>query len=146
MITCILDQGWSHSRLPWLDMVVVCLDGVGLKPVSWAVRYFDKLQWRAVMCACLWLWLWPCPFPYPCPFLCPCSYPCMCPYLYRPRFLCLRFSASESCQPNALLLRMHAIEFRSGASEPNRDGFKPWAEVTRRCKVIGMSRSVITEL
>ena len=30
------------------DMVLICLDGVGVKQVSWAVRYLDKPRWRAV--------------------------------------------------------------------------------------------------
>ena len=48
LYTCIVDQDWSDSRLPWLDIVLLCLDVVGLKRVSWAVRYLDKPEWRAV--------------------------------------------------------------------------------------------------
>ena len=48
LFTCIVDQDWSDSKLPWLDMFLLCLDGVGLKQVSWAVRYLDKPQWKAV--------------------------------------------------------------------------------------------------
>ena len=43
-----MDQDWSDSGLPWLDMVLLCLDGVGLMRVSWAVSYLYKPQWRAV--------------------------------------------------------------------------------------------------
>ena len=43
-----MEQDWSDSRLPWLDIVLVRLDGVGLKRVSWAVMCLDKPQWRAV--------------------------------------------------------------------------------------------------
>ena len=43
-----MGQDWSDSSLPWLDMVFLCVDGVGLKQVSWAVRYLDKPRWRAV--------------------------------------------------------------------------------------------------
>ena len=48
----IVDQDCSDSRLPWLVMVVICLDGIGLKGVSWAVRYLDKPRWRAVIRSC----------------------------------------------------------------------------------------------
>ena len=44
---CIWDTNWRDSRLPWLDKVLSWLDGVGLKGVSWAVRYLEKPQWRA---------------------------------------------------------------------------------------------------
>ena len=40
-ITC-----WRESRSPCLDRVLLCL--VGLKWVSWEVRYLDKPHWRAV--------------------------------------------------------------------------------------------------
>ena len=42
LCTCILDCDWSESRLPWLDRVLLCVVGVGLNGVSWAVRYLDK--------------------------------------------------------------------------------------------------------
>ena len=48
LFACIGDKDSSDIRLPWLDIVLVCFDGVGLKRVSWAVRYLDKPQWRAV--------------------------------------------------------------------------------------------------
>ena len=35
--TCIVDQDW-------IGIVLLCLDGVGLKQVSWAVRYLVKLK------------------------------------------------------------------------------------------------------
>ena len=38
----------SDRRLPCLDVDLFCLDGVGMKRVSQAVRYLDKPQWRAV--------------------------------------------------------------------------------------------------
>ena len=31
LLTCIVNRGWSDSRLPWLDIVILCMDGVGLK-------------------------------------------------------------------------------------------------------------------
>ena len=31
LFICILDQYLTHSWLPWLDFVLVCLDGIGLK-------------------------------------------------------------------------------------------------------------------
>ena len=43
-----MDCDWWESRLPWLDRVPLCLVGVGLKRVSWAVRYLDEPYWRAV--------------------------------------------------------------------------------------------------
>ena len=49
LFACIVDQDWIDGRLPWLDIVLVRLDGVGLKRVSWEVRYVDKPQWRAVI-------------------------------------------------------------------------------------------------
>ena len=30
-----MEQDLSDSRLPWVDIVLLCLDGVGLKRVSW---------------------------------------------------------------------------------------------------------------
>ena len=51
LFTCILDQDWSDSRPPWLDIVLLCLDGVEIQLVSWAVRYLDKPQWRTVYCS-----------------------------------------------------------------------------------------------
>ena len=44
----IVDKYWSDSRPPWLELVLVCLDVVGLRWVSWAVRYLDKPPRRAV--------------------------------------------------------------------------------------------------
>ena len=38
------------SLLPWLDIVLLCTDGVRMQWVSWAVRYFDEHEWRAVYC------------------------------------------------------------------------------------------------
>ena len=34
---------WLSTRVP------LCLVGVGLKSISWAVRYLDKPSWRAVV-------------------------------------------------------------------------------------------------
>ena len=48
IFSCYLDQYWCDRRLTWLDIVWLCFDEVGLKRVSWAVRYLDKPQWRAV--------------------------------------------------------------------------------------------------
>ena len=48
LCACMVDQDWSDSRLPRLDMVLLCLDEVRMKRVSWAVRYLDKSQWWAV--------------------------------------------------------------------------------------------------
>ena len=46
-----MDQEFSDSRLPilpWLDLILFSLDGVGLKQVSWADMYLEKPQCRAV--------------------------------------------------------------------------------------------------
>ena len=43
-----MDPDWSGSRLPSLDIVLLCLDGTVLKLVSTAVRYLDQLRWSAV--------------------------------------------------------------------------------------------------
>ena len=40
--TFILDCDWRESILPWLDSVLLCFVGVGLKGLSWAVRNLDK--------------------------------------------------------------------------------------------------------
>ena len=45
----IVDRGQRQSRLPSLARVLLCLFRVGVPQVSWAVRYFDKLQWRALL-------------------------------------------------------------------------------------------------
>ena len=36
------------SRLPTLARVLLCLVRVGVPRVSWAIRYLNKLRWRAV--------------------------------------------------------------------------------------------------
>ena len=48
LFTFIVDGGWRESRLPSLAGVLLCLVRVGVLRVSWAVRYLDKPQWRAV--------------------------------------------------------------------------------------------------
>ena len=47
LFTYIVDKDWSDIRLIWLDIVMLCLDGVGLKRMSLAVRYLEKPQWTA---------------------------------------------------------------------------------------------------
>ena len=42
LFTGIVDQSLRNSRLLCPDMVLSCLNGVGLKRVSWAVLYFNK--------------------------------------------------------------------------------------------------------
>ena len=44
----IVDCGRRESRLPSLTTVPLCLVIVGVLLVSWAVRYLDMPQWRAV--------------------------------------------------------------------------------------------------
>ena len=46
-----MDKDWRDSRIPGLEIIVLCLGGVELKYVSWAVRYLDKPQLRAVALA-----------------------------------------------------------------------------------------------
>ena len=48
LFTCMVGQDRGDSRLPWLDIVLVYLDWVGRKWVSWADRYLDKPHRRAV--------------------------------------------------------------------------------------------------
>ena len=60
-----VDQGWRKSMLPSLARFLLCLVRVGVPWVSWAVRYLDKLRWRAVdfrgvdgwPCWIMYLWL-----------------------------------------------------------------------------------------
>ena len=49
LFICFFNQDWDESRLKWLDIVLLCLNGVRLKWVSWAVKYLDKPLWRAVI-------------------------------------------------------------------------------------------------
>ena len=46
LISFILDQGWCDRRIPWLDIVMICLDGVRLKQVSWAGRYLESSGYK----------------------------------------------------------------------------------------------------
>ena len=43
--TCIVDHGWNDIRLPWLDIVLFCMDGVWTEV---SVRYLDKPWCRDV--------------------------------------------------------------------------------------------------
>ena len=45
----VVDSGWRSSRLPSLARVILCLVRVVVPRLSWAVRYLDKLQGRAVL-------------------------------------------------------------------------------------------------
>ena len=47
LFTFNVDRGW---RFPSLARVLLCMVRVGVPRVSWAVRYLDKLQWRAMIC------------------------------------------------------------------------------------------------
>ena len=51
LFTCNGDQDWCDSRLLWLEIVLLCLYEVGLKWVSWPVKYLDKPQRTTVRCA-----------------------------------------------------------------------------------------------
>ena len=48
LFTYIVDPNVSSSRLQSLDIILLYLDGFGLKWVSWVVKFLDKPQWRAV--------------------------------------------------------------------------------------------------
>ena len=49
LLICIVYRGWRESSLLSLARVLLCLVRVGVPRVSWAVRYLDKPQWRAVI-------------------------------------------------------------------------------------------------
>ena len=48
LFASIVDQHRSDIRLLRMDIVLLCLDGVGLKVMSLAVRYLGKPERRAV--------------------------------------------------------------------------------------------------
>ena len=48
LFTFIVDSVLRESRLTSLPIILLCLVRVVVPRVSWAVRYLDKPQWRAV--------------------------------------------------------------------------------------------------
>ena len=44
--TCVVDQGWSDSKIQLLNIVLLYLNCVEM---SWAVKYLDKPQWRVAV-------------------------------------------------------------------------------------------------